>query len=357
MKGTLTKVITTGAVLLTGTIPAIPAELQWMYAYQDDCASVHASADRIATSTPITDYPDYVPTCTKGTYSVAVFKDPKGNTVYIEIPDQKYTDMGKSNGQTQNPKDEVEYKSVFQTLIDLAVQPAIAAIGFDATSTNSAASGFSITFAATSTGSNLIMIGGAWDQSAGDSVTSFSYNAASGTKITSQTEPAGCGSKFDSAWYLINPASGVHNVVINRTNSAGILSASVGTYTGAKQSAQPDAFATSSVNSGTSLGATTTSVADNSWQVLTGRWGHGAGVTAGAGTIYRANDATVATYIFDSNAAKTPAGSVTLNSNWTGADCAAGIIISIAPAVSTTATPPRMQINGKMQIQSKTQVN
>ena len=106
-------------------------------------------------------------------------------------------------------------------------------------------------------------------------------------------------------WYLINPASGAHNVVVSASGTSLIGGMAV-SYTGAKQSAQPDAFATNSSSGATSITTSVTTVANNCWTVLYSKI-DGTAITAGTGSTQRVNNTGKA--LFDSNSALTPAGS------------------------------------------------
>lgn len=75
-------------------------------------------------------------------------------------------------------------------------------------------------------------------------------------------------------------------------------------YTGAKQSAQPDSSNTNAYTTQTNMSTSTTTVADNSW--LVGVFRSSTTATAAAGTTLRAGVNTTI-QIGDSNGAKTPA--------------------------------------------------
>src|SRR5450759_1005997 len=131
----------------------------------------------------------------------------------------------------------------------------------------------------------------------GDKVTGVTYNGISMTKLAS-TVTVPTANQVISGYYLANPASGAHNVVISL--SSGYLAAASMSYTGVKQSGLPD-----SINTATA--------------------------SAGTGTTERGHIGGFADFIgCDSNGALTPPGSKSLQGTATSGDWG-GIIISLPP--------------------------
>lgn len=190
------------------------------------------------------------------------------------------------------------------------------AIAFDA-----AANGGGTGYTHTCSGTNRFMYFSV--NGGGTSTTGVTYNGVSATKIDESA------TKY-SHWYLINPASGSNTVATTPTSPA-LCSSS---YTGVKQSGQPDAT-TAIVEHTNSQSETVsvTTVADNCWVLMTFGDNNQGTISAGANTTLRTSASNVGQGILDSNAAKTPAGSVSLicNSN-AAATTTAGGGISIAPA-------------------------
>lgn len=89
-----------------------------------------------------------------------------------------------------------------------------------------------------------------------DSVT---YNGVALTKIADVVE-----SRRLSVWYLIAPSTGSNDVVVTFGGSSPNVRCGAISYTGAKQSAQPDSFNSDQNGSGT---ISTTVVADNCWLI------------------------------------------------------------------------------------------
>ena len=191
------------------------------------------------------------------------------------------------------------------------------------------------TWSHTCSGDNRILFVGVMALS-GDYITGVTYNGVSMTLIA-KNNPGTAERMY--LYVLVNPASGANNVVASSTTSDYLYAGSA-SYTGAKQSSQPDSNTSNSQNSTTSYATSTTSVADNCWGIELVRCfstSHN-NVSVGANT-------SLVTKIFDalelvdnsSVAPKTPAGTITLtsttvaNTNWYS------IMASFSPAVSNQA--------------------
>jgi len=184
--------------------------------------------------------------------------------------------------------------------------------------------GTSHTFSHTCTGSNLILFVSIGTNSSSDLITGVTYNGVAMTLVDKQQ---GTSTNYAYLYYLINPTTGAHNVVISASSSTTIYSDSV-SYTGVRQSAQPD-----SKNKGTETGATftlsTTVVSSNCWLVSNAIDFDGA--SAGAGTTLRVQSG--ASNVGDSNAvvgtgSQSMAWNVSATTNPTS-----GVIASFAPSI------------------------
>ena len=169
-----------------------------------------------------------------------------------------------------------------------------------------------------------------------DTVTGVTYNGVSMT-LAAKAGVTPYGNRWNYLFFLLNPDSGANNVVV----SGGAFNAALAAdYTGVKQTAQPDATGTAnSSGSSYTLAATVTTVADNSWAIMS--WGGGGSVPPSA-----VSNCTLRTYdhafdifgLFDSNADITPAGSYTETATFSsGVAYPNAVIASFAP-VSTAAT-------------------
>lgn len=117
------------------------------------------------------------------------------------------------------------------------------------------------------------------------------------------------GNDWVSAYYLLAPSVGSFNLVVDR-NDANRNQAAAGSYSGTLQSGQPDA-SKGNTGTGTSMSDNLSSVADNCWHFFASIEFNSV-QTASAGVTERSkNTANGTCYLWDSNAAKTPAGAFT----------------------------------------------
>lgn len=181
------------------------------------------------------------------------------------------------------------------------------AIAFNSSSDGGDTTGTSLTWSHSCSGDNRILFvlaRGGGDE--GDRISGIKYNNVALTRIGGATTPTE--NSVVSLWYLIAPATGANNVVI--TLSSGYMLGLACSYTGAKQSSQPDKSTTKAQASGSSSVTTTlTTVLDNCWSVIACRGG--GTLSGGAGTTLREEHGGD-NAMLDSNAPKTPAGSTSL---------------------------------------------
>lgn len=203
-------------------------------------------------------------------------------------------------------------------------------MAYDSSSSGGSASS-PATFSHTCTGDNRILFVAAASNS-GQTVTGVTYAGVSMTQIGSKTDSAG---PTEYLFYLIAPATGANNVIVS-TSGSNATGASV-SYTGVKQSGQPDASVVGSESTTTHKTQALTSVANNCWFVATTRTGNGFTMTGDAGTVVRVQAEQVylgANTLWDSNSAKTPAGSYTLGVTSSSQLYGGVIMASIAPFTS-----------------------
>lgn len=152
-------------------------------------------------------------------------------------------------------------------------------------------------------------------------------------------------------FYLLNPASGANDIVLSVTGANGSTAKrlAAASYTGVKQSAQPDATTKTGPATSSTITGTLTTVADSCWLVASG---HGnTSVGAGTGTTQRAAQDSI-TGVFDSNGAKSPAGSYSLQVTNGGADNGGIIVLSFAPTVETSVSVSVLDATADMPSQS-----
>lgn len=203
-------------------------------------------------------------------------------------------------------------------------------IAFDATATGAQTTNASITWSHTCTGSNRILVV-LYSYATGSTTTTATYGGVAMTELLRM--------RSDSihVFLLMNPASGTNTVSVNESGSGVAKKGISSSYTGTKQTSQPDSQGTlASANPTTSLSATTTTVDDNDL-VLGFGWA-GSTITAGASTTLRVKD-TIPNRsdeygILELTALKTPAGVATITVT-PGANVETQLLaISIAPAVA-----------------------
>lgn len=179
------------------------------------------------------------------------------------------------------------------------------AIAYDNASGSSTGSASSLTYSHTCSGSNRILFVFVCRFNT-QTISSVTYGGVTCTFIAESTV---AGSEPVAVYYLVAPATGANNVVIT-LSGASFIFASSSSYTGAKQTGQPDGSATGKATS-TSHAISVTTTADNCWGVAAYRAEGDGATSAGAGTTLRYNIAG-GTQLYDSNGPKTPAGSLTL---------------------------------------------
>lgn len=203
----------------------------------------------------------------------------------------------------------------------------------------------SYTFAYTcGSGSNrLLVVGLAIQPEGADLVTGVTYSGVAMTLARKQIcPPADPTADSDCyLYYLLNPASGTHDVVVTLSSSGRVNGSVAADYAGVRQSAQPDA-----VNGVTSAAPTImtepiTTVADNSWAIFANAYySYGSPVTAVANCTRRVDDST-SVALFDSGGDITPAGLFTMGTTQTSNDYkSTAAIASFSPATSPPPPPP-----------------
>lgn len=215
------------------------------------------------------------------------------------------------------------------------------AIAIDAFTGSNEATATSLTFShtATTTANRILFVGTSGDVT-NDTITGVTY---AGTAMTLIDKNVVSGGRMIYLWMLVNPASGANNVVVT-SNASVLIRAKSASYTGAKQTGQPDAQVKRVDDTNqTAHTISVTTIADNSWMFMVGQNKGSSAVVAGTNATQR--DGTAQDYgIFDTNADQTPAGSKSMQFTWTTAQPSVGIMASFAPVAEVAATAPTMQI-------------
>jgi len=188
----------------------------------------------------------------------------------------------------------------------------------------------SLTWSHTCTGTNLILFVGVFGDSATDSISGVKY---AGVSMTLINKVKATGDRWCYLFVLVGPSTGVNNVVVSASASIAIDGASA-SYTGAKQTGQPDSSNTGT-NNLTSITVSTTVVAANCWLFAVFR----ANVTTGsAGTGSNQLQASNGLYIADSNGT-VATGSRSMSYSNTGGSAWAAVIASFSPSTGGSVHP------------------
>lgn len=149
-----------------------------------------------------------------------------------------------------------------------------------------------------------------------------SYNGVPMTLVVSKEVPSL--TNWVYLFMLVNPPSGSHTVLITSTTTQ-LLAGCTASYAGARQTGQPDASASASVNGSTSLALALTTVTNNAWAAMC-QYGMS---TAPGGVILRAFNS--ACGLYDSGGLITPAGAYSETFTDATSVQAAGVVASFAP--------------------------
>lgn len=198
------------------------------------------------------------------------------------------------------------------------------AIAFDSATNPALANSTSLTFAHTCSGSDRILFVGTMVRTT--TISGVTYNGVSMTAIG--TRELVSGADYIQWFYLIAPATGANNVVIS-LNASNIIIGGAVSYTGAKQTSQPDAVTNNPATTESTTTTSVTTIADNCWTILLARANDDGNTSASTGSTLRADTAGYI-QLYDSNAAKTPAGSTSMVVTQSN-QATATQMISIAP--------------------------
>ena len=159
------------------------------------------------------------------------------------------------------------------------------AIAFDASSSGGS------TFAHTCSGNDRLLVASVQAYPANDTISGVTYNGVSMTLIAKRANTSGV---YDYLFYLLNPASGTHDVVISGT---GLFDDAVCSYTGV---GYLDSSNTNQASSST-FSVSTTVVASNCWYVGCGQINNGQVLTGIASGYLRKPTSSWNSGIIDSN--------------------------------------------------------
>lgn len=148
--------------------------------------------------------------------------------------------------------------------------------------------------------------------SSGDQISGVTYNGVAMTRAVAH-QLAGLG-VWSYLYFLYNPPSGAHNVVVSASGTFVIRCAN-GSYSGVKQSLQPDATGSGEANPGTTVTAAVTVVNSNCWMISAVQNDSALAETVGGVlTSNRGNDGNNVLTLGDSNGV---IGTGSQNATWT----------------------------------------
>lgn len=190
-----------------------------------------------------------------------------------------------------------------------------------------------------SVANNMVVIGVRSTSATTDNVTGATCGGVAMTKATGILGDAFL-RRCNSIWFRVGCTPGVNNIIVSGTPSD-FISGMSASYTGVKQTAQPDATQTAIAGSSPVTGTITT-VADNSW-VFAMSGNEATTPTANTGITFR--QAGNGLGIGDSNAVVTPAGAYVMKINAPGAGSITIAMMSFSPALAVN-TPASQGLMG-----------
>lgn len=202
------------------------------------------------------------------------------------------------------------------------------AIKLDTSTDGGGTTGTSLTWSHTCSGSNRILFvatrGGGGES---DRIVGLTYNGQAFTKVGTATEPGD--SQVVNLWYMLNPPTGAHNIVITISPS-GFISACAASYNGVRQVSQPDNSSTTTASNSAGITSSITTNKNGCWCVMA--TSQRVTVTAGTNTVKRQP------ILFDNNSPVSPAATLlmTVGGGDAGTDWAT-VIASFSPVVSKAA--------------------
>lgn len=155
-----------------------------------------------------------------------------------------------------------------------------------------------------------------------DNISSVTYNGVAMTKAGQHDFV----SNRIAGYYLKNPASGTHDIVVTcaANNNISLIGFS---YTGTNQTTQSLTFIDGGTSTTTPKTTSLTPVADNSWIVLVGRNNTTGNLSASTGvTLFRAANGF---HVFDSNGAITPVAAYDMDVTFTGGNSVGTIAFEV----------------------------
>lgn len=204
----------------------------------------------------------------------------------------------------------------------------------------------SVTLSHTCTGSDRILLVGVHTETSVDQISGVTYAGVAMTRVGTVLTT---GSERDYLYILVAPATGANNIVVSASSTA-IISCSSVSYTGARQSSQPDASGTNTATT-TAFTVSVTTTVNQCW--LVGTFSSSGTVSAVLPAVRRANLASTYATMFDSNGMVLTAGSDSIQTSGSSGIWG-GVVAAIAPV--NTAWSPADITGMKSWLRGDTQV-
>lgn len=207
-------------------------------------------------------------------------------------------------------------------------------IAYDNATAQSELQGTTLTYShTTGAGSNRALIVYAYTNNNSDIVTGVTYGGVAMTLIDKVINIASAGCIY--AYFLANPASGTNNVVCSQSNSSNYMSAVAISYTGVKQTDNPEVYTdVNTTSSGSTLSLTTTTA--DCWLLLMQR---GCWTSVTSSLTQRGYSS--CGYIWDSNAG-VGAGSNSAGFSSGATNSHGTILFALAPALEVSTFIPKI---------------
>lgn len=165
-------------------------------------------------------------------------------------------------------------------------------------------------------------------------VSSVTYNGATCTQLATYSPQDIQANIPLSLYYLANPSSGTNDVVVTSTvATTSSFRSAAASYSGVNNASPEDSDGTRT--GATSVSRTVTTTTDNSWVVGVGGTSNAYSSWSGS-AVLRGSVLGSQTALADTNGAVTPAGNVTFTYNIGGSDNLGLIVMTMAPAGSST---------------------
>lgn len=210
------------------------------------------------------------------------------------------------------------------------------AIAFDTSKDLGTTSTAALTSSYTTTGSNITLYVTVLVSPISDTITSVTFN---GVGLTQVDKFSATGLGFIYQYILTNAPATTANIVVT-SSVATFIGALASSYTGTSASQPAGHSVNNQASSTSSFSPSVLTTSDNSW-LVTGVYNAATAVSAGSVATLRQTDAGVGSGLLDSNAAKSPTGTYTLQATTTPPGSStqwAGLILALAPQATATTT-------------------